>query len=166
MFKERINNMVSIFDRFKKKDDQSAQVAPVSPVTEVDKKKVAAPPAAKKPEVPSVKKSAPASPAGKKPLLGRTKQSHRILLRPLVTEKAADLATVGKYVFMVAPGMNKVEIAKAIRSVYGVDPVNVNVINNLGKMVRYGRSYGRRKNWRKAVVTLKAGDKIEIYEGV
>ena len=90
-----------------------------------------------------------------------------MLLHPYVTEKAAGLKAAGnKYVFMVAPGMNKVEIAKAIRSVYGVNPVNVNVINNLGKLVRYGRSYGRRKDWRKAVVTLKRGDKIEVYEGV
>lgn len=99
-------------------------------------------------------------------VIGKTAQAYRILIRPMVTEKAAEMGALGKYVFMVNPKMNKVEVKKAIRSVYGVDPVGVHILNFEGKYVRYGRSFGKRKDWKKAVVTLKPGDKIEIYEGV
>ena len=62
--------------------------------------------------------------------------------------------------------MNKVEIKKAIRTIYNVDPIKINVSNFSGKQVRYGRMSGKMKDWKKAVVTLKAGEKIEVYEGV
>ena len=91
---------------------------------------------------------------------------YKILLEPLVTEKAADLGADGKYVFIVAKDANKVEIAKAIESVYGTKPVKVNIVNMRGKKVRYGKITGKKKNWKKAVVTLKPGEKIEVYEGV
>ncbi|OGY45565.1 MAG: 50S ribosomal protein L23 [Candidatus Buchananbacteria bacterium RIFCSPHIGHO2_02_FULL_38_8] len=88
------------------------------------------------------------------------------MIKPLVTEKAADLGALGKYVFAIDPKMNKIEVKKAIRSIYKVDPVQVNILNFSGKYVRYGRVWGKTKNWKKAVVTLKPGDKIEVYEGV
>lgn len=92
--------------------------------------------------------------------------SYKILLKPLVTEKAAVLGAWNQYVFQVAGHMNKKEVAKAIRSVYNVDPVSVHIIQMQGKQVRYGRVYGKRKDWKKAIVTLKKGDTIEVYEGV
>lgn len=92
-----------------------------------------------------------------------TGDAHRILLRPIVTEKTARLEKDAKYVFEVAPGANKIEIKKAIKDAYGVDPVGVAVLRILGKPQRGRFGYGRRKTWRKAVVTLKKGQSIEVF---
>lgn len=90
----------------------------------------------------------------------------RVLVKPLVTEKATDLSASNKYVFVVATEANKIEVAKAVNVVYGVKPVAVNIISMKGKMVSRGKIKGQRKDWKKAVVTLKKGDSIKIYEGV
>jgi len=84
----------------------------------------------------------------------------------LVTEKVSNLGALNKYVFAVAPKTNKVEVAKAVKEIYGIKPVNVNMIKMAGKKARYGRISGRRKDWKKAIVTLPAGQTIKIYEGV
>ena len=89
-----------------------------------------------------------------------------ILIRPLVTEKATNLNSTGKYVFVVSLKANKIEIAKAVESIYGVKPLQVNLSNVKGKRVARGRIRGQRSNWRKAIVTLPAGKSIKIYEGV
>ncbi len=92
--------------------------------------------------------------------------AYRVLLRPLITEKASIMGTENKYFFEVSRDANKVEIAKAIEEVYGVKPVSVNIINMKGKKVRFGRILGKRKDWKKAIVTLPEGKTIKIYEGV
>lgn len=105
--------------------------------------------------------------SGKKiELKGKSSAAPRILIKPLVTEKAADLSSFSQYVFAVDSKANKIEVKKAIRAIYNVEPVKVNIVSVSGKKVRYGRLSGKTKNWKKAVVTLKPGDKIEIYEGV
>lgn len=96
----------------------------------------------------------------------RYEGAYRILIKPLVTEKAADLNTISKYAFAVSTSANKIEIAKAVQAVYGVKPEAVNIISMKGKAVTRGRQKGRRKDWKKAIVTLKKGDSIKIYEGV
>ena len=88
------------------------------------------------------------------------------MLKPLITEKASELGALNKYVFAINPKMNKIEVKKAIRKIYQVDPLKVNILNFSGKKVRAGRIQGSTKNWKKAVVTLRSGDKIEVYEGV
>ena len=88
------------------------------------------------------------------------------MIKPLITEKASSLGVLNKYVFAINPRMNKIEVIKAIRTIYGVDPVKVNILNFSGKKVKYGRISGQTKSWKKAVVTLREGDKIEVYEGV
>lgn len=93
-------------------------------------------------------------------------QAHKVLIKPVVTEKAANLGSFNKYVFIVAPEANKIEIAKAIKEVYGIKPLNVNIIRNKGKVIRYGRTKGKRKDFKKAIVLLPAGKTINIYEGV
>lgn len=153
--------MVGLLDKFKKSGQEKPAEKPAERI-ETKVKPAVAKKVQTKPKQPPAEKSTGSSPA----LRGKTDQAYRILLKPLVTEKAADLGTFGKYVFMVDPSINKVEIKKAIRSIYGVDPVKINISNFSGKLVRYGRSWGRRKHWKKAVVTLRPGDKIEIYEGV
>lgn len=102
----------------------------------------------------------------KKELKGKSQHAHLVIIKPLVTEKAAHLASIHKYVFSVNPKMNKIEVKKAIRSIYNVEPLDVNMITCSGRNVRYGRVQGRTKDWKKAIVTLKPSDKIEIYEGV
>ena len=92
--------------------------------------------------------------------------AYRVLIKPLITEKAANLGVESKYLFEVSPRANKIEIAKAVDELYGIKPISVNIINMGGKSVRYGRIRGKRKDWKKAVVTLPKGSTINIYEGV
>lgn len=92
--------------------------------------------------------------------------AYKILIKPLVTEKGSDLNTQNKYLFEVDKNANKIEIAKAITEVYGVKPTSINVSRVLGKTVRRGRYTGKRKNTKKAIVTLAKGDTISVYEGV
>lgn len=92
--------------------------------------------------------------------------AYQILVRPLITEKAANLGSEDKYVFAVNKNANKIEIAKAINEVYGIKPIAVNIVRVGGKKVRHGRVQGRRKDWKKAIVTLPKGKTINIYEGV
>ncbi len=90
----------------------------------------------------------------------------RVLLRPLVTEKGSHLGVLNKYLFEVDYNTNKIEVAKAIEAAYGVKPTKVNIIKLAGKVMRRGRTVGRRKNWKKAIVTLPEGKTIQIYEGI
>ncbi len=106
--------------------------------------------------------------SGKKGEVKAKKYGHayRILIKPLVTEKVSTLGAENKYVFQVAKNVNKIEVTKAVTEVYGIKPISVNMINAKGKKVRYGRISGRRKNWKKAIVTLPEGKSINVYEGV
>lgn len=92
--------------------------------------------------------------------------AYRVLVKPLVTEKGANFATENKYLFEVACDTNKVEVKKAIEEVYGIMPTSVNIMNVLGKTKRFGRIKGKRKDWKKAIVTLPEGKTINVYEGV
>jgi large subunit ribosomal protein L23 len=92
--------------------------------------------------------------------------SYRVLVKPLITEKATNLGAHNKYVFVVALGANKISVAKAIEAAYGVKPLKVNLSNVSGKKVARGKVRGQRKDWRKAIVTLPQGKTIKIYEGV
>ena len=91
---------------------------------------------------------------------------YNILVRPLITEKVTNLNKFNQYVFAVAEKANKIQIAHAIESRYGVKPLRVNVLNYSGKKVRYGRSSGKMKNWRKAIITLPEGKSLDIYSSV
>lgn len=92
--------------------------------------------------------------------------AYRILVKPLVTEKASMLGLENKYAFAVATTANKIEVAKAIEAIYGVTPAKVNIIKVEGKKVRSRKNSGQRKDWKKAIVTLPAGKSIQVYEGV
>lgn len=154
---------MGIFDRFKKKKE------------EVDKKlaKPAKPVEAEK----EIKYESKLTPEGKlikvakkekreakavKPKKEDTGEAWRVLIKPLYTEKVTGLSVFNQYAFMVAPETNKIEVRKAIKKVYGIDPIKVNIANVKGKEVKYGRTEGRTKKWKKAVVTLAEGQKIEL----
>lgn len=89
-----------------------------------------------------------------------------VLIRPIVTEKSAILASNNSYVFAVAKSANKIEVASAIRKMYGVSPASVHIQNVRGKYVRRGKVDGHRKAWKKAIVALPKGKTLNIYEGV
>lgn len=102
----------------------------------------------------------------KKSVATRYDGAFRVLVKPLITEKATELGTHNQYAFVVSRAANKIEVAKAIQAVYGVKPLGVNMISMKGKIVTRGRIKGQRKDWKKAIVTLKKGESIKIYEGV
>lgn len=90
-----------------------------------------------------------------------------VLIRPLVTEKAVNLAQQqNKYTFYVDKRANKIEIKKAVEDLFKVKVLSVNTINVKGKKKRVGRYEGRTPDRKKAIVTLKPGDKIDIFEGL
>ncbi|PIR93352.1 50S ribosomal protein L23 [Candidatus Falkowbacteria bacterium CG10_big_fil_rev_8_21_14_0_10_43_10] len=97
---------------------------------------------------------------------GKFSEAYRILVKPLVTEKASGLGVLNKYAFVISDQANKILISRAVEQVYGVKPEKVNIISMKGKQVRSRRVTGRRKNWKKAIVTLPEGKSINIYEGV
>ncbi len=90
------------------------------------------------------------------------------LLRPVVTEKAVDLVrSENKYTFYVNPKSNKIEIKQAVEALFKVQVLAVNTANLKGKRRKVGRSpEGFRPDRKKAVVSLRPGDKIEIFEGL
>jgi len=95
-----------------------------------------------------------------------TGNAFKVLVRPLISEKAAVSESNGVYQFVVNRNSTKVEIKNAIKQVYGVVPLKIRIINIQGKSVRFGRSMGRRSDWKKALVTLSKGQSINIHEGV
>lgn len=91
---------------------------------------------------------------------------HEVLRRPVITEKSTMLGERGQYVFEVARAANKIEIRRAVEAVFKVDVEAVNVSHVHGKMRRMGRSTGLTASWKKAVVTLREGQKIELFQGI
>jgi len=91
---------------------------------------------------------------------------YEILRRPLITEKYIALQAQGKYAFEVAKEANKPQIKQAVERAFKVEVTDVNVMIVAGKGRRLGRRQLPAHPWKKAVVTLKAGDKIELFEGV
>ncbi|OGE83586.1 MAG: 50S ribosomal protein L23 [Candidatus Doudnabacteria bacterium RIFCSPLOWO2_01_FULL_44_21] len=84
-----------------------------------------------------------------------------------LSEKTNQFSQSGRYVFRVSKKANKIEVKKAIESVYDVHVVKVNMINTPGKVRRQGRTFGRTQDWKKAIVTLKTGEQISgLAEGV
>jgi large subunit ribosomal protein L23 len=91
---------------------------------------------------------------------------HRTIVRPLITEKtSAAYQDRGEYVFQVHPDATKTQIRTAIEQLFGVKVTGVWTSNQRGKTKRVGTSVGRKANWKKAIVKLREGDTIEIFEG-
>ena len=92
---------------------------------------------------------------------------YEIIERPLLTEKSVAGAGLGKYTFRVRKAANKIEIAKAVEKVFNVKVDGVNTMIVKGKKKRLGRHpEGKTADWKKAIVTLKPGYKIEVFEGM
>lgn len=143
---------MGIFDKFKSKKEQ--EITGGAAATEAPKKSEAK---AKKAE--PKEKKAKKSTIIPENLLG-------VIKSPLVTEKAAHQAHDGKYSFRVDRGATRIAVRDAVKALYGVLPVSVNVMVVRGKVVRFGKKSGQRQTWKKAIVTLPKGKSIDVYEGV
>jgi large subunit ribosomal protein L23 len=148
--------------------------------TEDKKEEAKAKKPAAKAEKPVVKVEKPATKAVKKPVVSKketavsasakapvdkpvraTGDAWRILVRPIVTERYSGQ---GKdYAFEVNPKANKLEIRKALKDAFGVTALSVRVMNVLGKAVRTNSGYSHRANWRKAIVSLKKGESLDLF---
>lgn len=137
---------MGIFNKAKKTDDDQQPVA------------TAKPEAAK--EVIKEEKAKPA----KKAKIEEKASVRGLLISPVITEKSAKGEQYGKYVFQVEADAGKTEIKKAVETRYGIKPIKVNIVTNEGKYKRYGRFWGKRKDTKKAVVTLPKGKSINVYE--
>ena len=92
-------------------------------------------------------------------------EARDILIRPIVTEKSTALMEQGKYTFRVPLAATKIQIRQAVEQTFKVKVQAVNTMRYEGKLKRMGRTQGRRSDWKKAVVTLKPGEAIELFEG-
>ena len=92
--------------------------------------------------------------------------SNKILVKPLISEKAAIGEQEGLYVFVVSKDANKYQIKEAVKEVYGETPEKIRVVNVEGKRTYGGKREGKRQDWKKAFVKMPKGKTINIHEGV
>ena len=91
---------------------------------------------------------------------------HEILIRPIISEKNTMLNLQDQYIFEVAERSNKIMVRQAVEELFKVDVTSVNVMHVKGKLKRRGRQVGRTRSWKKAVVSVREGQRIELFEGV
>lgn len=89
----------------------------------------------------------------------------KVIIEPILTEKSNEVRESGKYTFRVNPGANKVQIMNAVKALFRVHPVSCRTLVVKGKPRRTRYQLGRTSRWKKAIVTLAAGEKIGIFEG-
>lgn len=94
------------------------------------------------------------------------KSPREIILRPIVSEKSYKQIEKGKYTFAVHPEAEKVEIARAVEELFNVSVTKVNTMNMKGKPKKRGYTRGKTSEWKKAVITLQEGQRIEVFEGM
>ena len=98
--------------------------------------------------------------------MSKEMNSYEVLRRPVVTEKNTAAASHNKYTFEVAMNANKPQVRNAVERAFNVKVASVNILVVPGKMRRAGRQRGMTASWKKAVVTLEPGSKIELFQGV
>ena len=92
-------------------------------------------------------------------------KAHHIIKRPIaLTEKATRLREQNQVIFEVAPEANKIQIREAVEELFSVKVADVNTLIQRGKMKRMGRELAKRRNWKKAVVTLQEGNEIQFFD--
>jgi large subunit ribosomal protein L23 len=95
------------------------------------------------------------------------KEAHQIIKRPLITEKSTRQKDEGNQIaFVVDPKAGKIQIRQAVEKLFKVKVLSVRTMNVTGKKKRLGRFVGRKSDWKKAIVKLREGDRIEFFEGV
>ncbi|GAA0599785.1 MULTISPECIES: 50S ribosomal protein L23 [Actinomadura] len=88
-----------------------------------------------------------------------------VIIAPVVSEKSYGLLDENKYTFIVRPDANKTQIKQAVEAVFGVKVTNVNTLNRQGKRKRTRFGYGKRKDTKRAIVSLAEGERIDIFGG-
>lgn len=97
--------------------------------------------------------------------MGIKRDPFDVLIKPLLTEKITALRDqANRVAFVVKSDANRIEIGRAVESALKVKVKSVHVMNVLGKKKRQGRFVGKRPDWKKAIVTLREGEKVELYE--
>lgn len=91
--------------------------------------------------------------------------AHQIIRRPLITEKNTNLMQFNKYSFEVDRNASKPQIKRAIEEIFNVRVTAVHTMNVRGKLRRRGRDFGYTADWKKAIITLAEGDRIDLFEG-
>lgn len=157
---------MSIFDRFNSTKGKDQTKGPKQGVVKAPKGKAAekaafaaVPAGAEETKKPAKSKSE------KTPTVAQTHTAHLahgILLRPIVTEKSTRGGAHAQYTFEVAVSASKADVRRSVHHLYGVTPVAVNMVSLKGKVVRFGRTYGRTVNRKKAIVTLPTGKTIDV----
>lgn len=151
---------MGIFDRFTSKKEKELKVAEAPKADKAAK--------AEKPAKAEKAKKVVAKKETKKESKVETKAAAvdmtGTLKAPVVTEKTTRLASMGKYAFEVNVDATKIDVRRAVEKAYGVHVTDVRVQNVRGKVVRFGRTLGKRSSWKKALVTLKPGERLDIYE--
>lgn len=159
--------MASLLDKIKrkKKDAPKKEVVKDAKVLDVKEDKKEAP---KKSQAKKTEKKAetPKKEVAKPVALKKGSRAYEVLVKPHISEKAAYGEQNGQYTFVVKRDASKVDIKNAVREIYGILPSRVRVIHMDGKRVRFGARKGRRKDWKKAIVTLPKGKSIDIHAGV
>ena len=90
--------------------------------------------------------------------------SNDVIIKPVISEKTTELMEANKYAFRVSIKANKQIVGKAIFDIFGVRPENINIMRVRGKKRRLRFQYGNKPAWKKAIITLKPGEKIEIFD--
>ena len=133
---------MGFFDKFKRKKEEVKIAEPASDVSD-------------------------GKPREKEPVIASVYGGKQVLVRPLLTEKGTSMAGSGRYVFAVYPKANKPEIKKAVQKIYNVHVDQVKILNMPAKKRQYGRTRGETSTFKKAIVVLRAGEKIPgIIESV
>ena len=92
--------------------------------------------------------------------------AHDIIIKPVITEKSMEMMGENKFTFVVHRKANKIQIRKAVEEIFKINVVSVNTINMNGKERRVGVHLGRRSDWKKAIVKIADGQKIDFFEGM
>ncbi|CAB4872111.1 MAG: 50S ribosomal protein L23 [Actinomycetes bacterium] len=90
----------------------------------------------------------------------------QVIIRPIVSEKSFVLAEAGRYTFRVHPDAHKTQIRQAVEELFNVGVVQVHTANVRGKPKRRGFSVGTRRSWKKAIVTVREGERIPIFQSL
>ncbi len=151
---------MGLFDKLKKKNEEKVDVKKSADV-KVEKKE-----AAPKEPVKKVEEKKESKEKTVKGTSAKSTISNKILIRPLISEKAAIAEQDGVYVFVVDNRANKYQVKEAIKEVYGIMPKKVRIVNVEGKKTYAGRMQGKRSDWKKALVKMPKGKTLNIHEGV
>lgn len=108
------------------------------------------------------KKEEKIKPQAVRPKKKISEKGYKVLYSPHITEKATDFEKENKYVFRVWPQTNKIEVKKVIEETYGIDVIEVRIVNVPRRKVKLGRYEGWKKGYKKAIVKVKQGQKIEV----